>query len=851
MASIADVFLRTLLDTKELMVDAQKAGDQAGQTMGSRMSKGLAVGLRAGLGVVAGAAGLATKGLLELEQITADFTAETGATAEEAKRAGQAINEMAGRNIQPMREIGATLTKVHTDLGLTGEEAERTAEAFLRFGRATKQEASAAVLAFDDILDAWGLTAADAQGIMDKLVTSHQEYGGSIEGNQSALASMAPQLRALNLEVDDGIAILNLFAASGLDAAGVPRALNSAIQKLDGQPLEAFVAELAGIEDPTERAQRAIEVFGSRAGAQLANAIQPGVSSLEDFKITTEEATGSTERAADALDNTFGAKVQLAIKGFTSKLIELGGAFGPVVTGLASLASLGGALGLDKVFQKIGASAAVKGAASKAGAAVAITFRTAFAGAMALGAIVATALNAIPGSSLVKGAASKLGNFLGTSLGKVGAAAFAAFMIFEVVQTYNRIKAELDAQLAQISTDAQKQLTSATNDALAMQKAALEKGIADLNSVWDLGLFTGDARAKLQAELDATNAELERRASEMGPSFGEGLAQGAPDVGAGADAMLGGMVGPLLEAVGDAYQGGRDAVAAHAQALRGGWDSVQGAWDSLKDAMKDPMSKAKRIAELEGILSSKRLAKGLKSNDPLIRAESEALVIAIEDELALLKGIGEDKGQKGGKGVADGLRDKKGAVRDAAGDLNTAASNKLGALNLRDEGREAGGQFAAGLRSALNIVGGAAAALAAEVAKYLQFGSPTERGPFSEDGGPEGWGTIGAQDFAKGWDQDPSSTVSRLAERARAALAAPLGNAVLPNFALAGAAMGGAAGPLPPTAAGLVVNGGIHLHGVGSDVSPQRARDFGQQVLDEVASGFRQQTARLPKGPRA
>jgi phage-related minor tail protein len=81
---------------------------------------------------------------------------------------------MAGRNIQPLAEIGKTAAKVHTDLGLVGDEADRETEAFLRFARATKQDAAGAVVAFDDILDSWGLTAKDAQGIMDKLIVSHQ-----------------------------------------------------------------------------------------------------------------------------------------------------------------------------------------------------------------------------------------------------------------------------------------------------------------------------------------------------------------------------------------------------------------------------------------------------------------------------------------------------------------------------------------------------------------------------------------------------------------------------------------------------------------------------------------------------
>src|SRR3990172_5042424 len=192
MASIADVFFKALLDDKQLQIDAVKAGDKAGQTLGQRMSSGLKSGLRTVVfGALTGGLALATKGVMELENVTADFTAQTGLAGEEAKKAGQAINEMAGSNMQPMAEIGEALGVVHTDLGETGDAAEDTALSFLKFGRATKQGPAAAVRAFDDILDAWNLTADSSEEIMDKLVVSHQKYGGAIEGNQTAVAAPA------------------------------------------------------------------------------------------------------------------------------------------------------------------------------------------------------------------------------------------------------------------------------------------------------------------------------------------------------------------------------------------------------------------------------------------------------------------------------------------------------------------------------------------------------------------------------------------------------------------------------------------------------------------------------------
>lgn len=354
------------------------SGDATERTATERASRATAklgaitkAGMVALSGAVAGAMAVATRGAVQMEQAQADFQAETGASAEEAKRFGQAVNDMSARNVQSLEEIVAAGTKVRTDLGLTGDEADRTTQSFLAYARATRQDASGAVLAFDDILDAWNLTAGDAQGIMDQLVASHQRYGGSIEDNQAALASMAPALQAMNLSVDDGIGLLNLFAANGLDASVAQRALNTAITKLPkGESLKGFLERIGSIEDPTLRAREAVKVFGSQAGPRLANAIAPGKDALDDYVVMAEDVPGATEMARDAMDSTFGTRFQLLMNEATAAVRGLGMEFGPagaLITAVTSAAPLLSAP-LRKLFAATGADQAVRTAATVAGA---------------------------------------------------------------------------------------------------------------------------------------------------------------------------------------------------------------------------------------------------------------------------------------------------------------------------------------------------------------------------------------------------------------------------------------------------------------------------------------------------
>jgi hypothetical protein len=335
--NVGEIWSALRVDGSKAPADAAKAGQKAGESAGISMKKAM-VGVGA---AISGALSVALVGrFAALERAQAEFRRETGATAEEAERAGKAINDMAGRNLQPIEEIGRTLSKVTTDLGLTGDEAATTTEQFLKFARATGQDAATAVEDFDDILDAWGLTAEESAGIMDQLVASHQEYGGSVSENQQALGRLAPALKAMNLSIDDGVGLLNLFADSGIDAAAAQRGLNGAITKLPpGEDFIEFTERIASIADPTERARQAVQVMGSQMGVKLANALGPGRRGLDSYIIKAEEVPGATTAAADA-SLTMVDRIRLGFDNFLSDAVEALGPAGPLLTAVGSLGTL-------------------------------------------------------------------------------------------------------------------------------------------------------------------------------------------------------------------------------------------------------------------------------------------------------------------------------------------------------------------------------------------------------------------------------------------------------------------------------------------------------------------------------
>jgi hypothetical protein len=495
--NIADLFFMFRGTSDQLMLDAEKSGKAAGQkasaSFGASFKKAVGGAIGAGLGA---AFGIATAGALQLDAATRQLQADTGMTADEASRAQKALASMYRDNLQGFDEIGRAMAAVHNDLGLTGDEADRATRLFLRFATATGQNATEGVKAADDILDAWNLTAEDSERILDLLVASHQKYGGSIAENQKALSTLAPQLKALGVDIDGGIALLNLFEASGLDSSKAMFALNTAVKDLKpGESLDDLIARIAAIEDPTERAQAAIEVFGARGGVSLANALKPGMTGLADFAISGEDAAGAVNEAASAVESSFGNRFKLLLKNAGGALADFGTQFG----GILMVASAFG----PQLFTKM--AAGIGGAVGLLGPRFAKALAPVFDKGMTM------ALTTLATSQGIARAMDGLGTFMGSTLGKATMVAFAAVVLVQLTQEYLRIKAEIDRLSNEVGRSAANQIATGTIEELRVGRAAIQKGIEDLELQAVLfGWMTPAAaeQAKLKEHLKAYDAAI-------------------------------------------------------------------------------------------------------------------------------------------------------------------------------------------------------------------------------------------------------------------------------------------------------------------------------------------------------
>lgn len=703
--NIGDLFLQLLADgsklTKSVTDSAGKAGDAGAKTMNQRLSVGLKTGAVTAFGAAAaGAFTIATKGALELDNVQANFQAQTGVSAEAASHAADVINKAAGDNVLSLNEVSEAAIRVHNDLGLTGKAADEMTSAFARFARVTKQDAGEAVSKFDDILDNWGLTAADAQTIMDKLIVSHQKYGGAIGDNEVTLAKLAPAMKAANFQIDDGIALLGLFGAKGLDSERAAAAFSKALTKVKSPAeLKALIKDIQDTKDPFARATKAANLFGAKAGAQLANAL--GGANLDDYKVSVEEAAGATEKAAAAIDNSFSGKVQKAISQANAALRGFGKDLGPAVTAFAATASL-----LAPVFKALGANLGKQ-------------LGSGLVGSKAIATAIGTALDEAPGSGVVKGALAKLGAFMGTTLGKAigvgialgiadqagraGVGAATGFLSDQVTEAV----AKGDEQSLKNLKEAKQALEDRANSIIGLPfkivdiggvKAGWEKSISDL----DAGI----------AAIEAKNASGQPgSAAHLGTTISEGVIKtltdgikgGTPEVTDAVHGMTGAASRAMEGMQNNAKVAGTKVPEGFAAGVLARQGKVVDAFNELKNLMQNALGRQGRIARDIGMLTSKELQAGLHDRRGAVRAEAASVQGDIETELARLVLQGGRVGKKAMDELKKSLKSKNPDVRAAAQRVQQIVDTALqGTVKPAGQaGTAAGNAYARNLTSAV------------------------------------------------------------------------------------------------------------------------------------------------------
>lgn len=852
---VASLFVKLGLDATEF----QKGIDAAGKTtdgLGAKTKTLQGIGSTAfkGLGVAASAGfALATKGALEAQSAQGDFMAATGASRDEAKLFVSSMDGLAGSAGAvglSFESIASTGQMVEQQFGTTGQQTADLTENVLEFAKVTKQDATGAAADLEDTLSAYGMSADDAAGFMDKLVASNQKFGTDVGPEAlGVIRDLAPALTAAGGSADDAVGFLNAFETAGQDAGAAAKGLRTAVSNLKpGQSIDDLIAQVGAIEDPLQRAKKATELFGKGAGQKFAEVIQPGMTSLDDFKVSAEDASGAVHQGAEDMLTDADR-----IRGIFDKLgagaRELGQTFGPALMGISSLGSLAAPFaksGID-LIKKLGAAilpqatatgvatgaAMAEGEAEGAGGVNAIKSIGSRIAAMSVplaaeGTTVGTAIgSAMSGAALIAFAsvaaaplqtpvwiAKLTGTDYDSQMQGVGK--------FWADSTLTGVSDELKQGAGAAFTTAfnEAKASGASNDAAAQAGAAA--GAAFLSSASDeLRDHTADDLREGMAQsgvatIFANDQALTAAGIQLGDtvssSASDSLASGMADVVAtGSSAFEQHWHSDALPVF---TSSGPQAMRVLTQGLMQSLPDAHQVWKDYVSGVKNTLDPMKEMTWLEGKLSSEKLAKGLESKNPFVREKAQLTRDTLQGQLDDLHKLGYDDGTDLGKGVASGVDSQTDDVGSEASDYQ----DQVDKLPWHQWGVNVGTEYGQGVAAGINGVN--FTGKIDHLLDLLKGFSPPKKGPIRD-------AVLSAVHVGEAYGNllidGAVSSVARRVGEIRGALMPDLSAPALSSIghsALAGAG-----------AAGLTVNGGIHITVNGGATNDKTASAVEQAVM--------------------
>jgi TP901 family phage tail tape measure protein len=333
----AVILLRS--DGSSLTADLKKEKDKL-ETQLDNISSGLksmGTGLTASVTAPLLAMGAAAVAVgLKMDAALDSMRAKTGVTGAAFEMMADDFRNVLAQVPQSADTVGNALTLIYQRTGLTGQGLQDLSKTILDLSRITGTEVPANVNAATQAFNAWQISTDDQTKSLDFILKVSQKTGASVTDLLTSVTEAQPTFAALNMNFQQSVLLLGQMNKAGVDTEKAVAALRKAVATFAeaGLPAqETLQKTLQMIKDlgpGSDATALAIQVFGSKAGPQLAMALQQGRLSVEALMKSVSEspetiatATAATLSFADRL-GILKNKAELALEPLGAKLIDIG-----------------------------------------------------------------------------------------------------------------------------------------------------------------------------------------------------------------------------------------------------------------------------------------------------------------------------------------------------------------------------------------------------------------------------------------------------------------------------------------------------------------------------------------------
>lgn len=286
------------IDTAKKLQKIEEAGEKV-----SNVGKKMSIGVTAPI-VAAGAAGLAA--FSEVDEALDTIITKTGATGDVADSLSTSFENVGSNTHLELQTVGEAIGEVNTQFGFMDKKLEDSTNYILQFAEINGTDVSQSAIYARQAIEAYDLSYDDLNKVLDVTTKTSQNTGQAVDSLFDSAIKGAPQIKQLGLSFGEGVTLMGQFEQAGIDGNAALSSLSKATVTYakDGKSLSEGLGELQdkimNASSETDAINAAAEVFGTKGGPRMADAIRRGTLNLEDLAKIADESQGSVGETFEA-----------------------------------------------------------------------------------------------------------------------------------------------------------------------------------------------------------------------------------------------------------------------------------------------------------------------------------------------------------------------------------------------------------------------------------------------------------------------------------------------------------------------------------------------------------------------
>lgn len=322
-------------------------------TMGKSMTKGLTLPILAIGGVAVAAAMDVGKGMRIIQQ-------RTGETGKAAERLGTSFKTVLKGVPESAEQVAEAMSQLHIKTGLVGKPLENLTTQLLNLARITKSDVVETTTNAGKVFNNWAIATKDQGKALDYLYGVTTKTGIPINSLMGDLTKFGPQLRGVGFSFESSAALIGTFDKAGLQTSKVMMGLNAGLSKLakaGKDPAVEFpklITQIKNAGSASEATRLSVELFGTRGGPAMSDAIRSGKVNFEELIKTlkkTHPSINDTAKKTMTLGGMFAVlqhKVSVALQPLGKGIMDAIKSILPIFSKLATVVGW-----VASVFSKI------------------------------------------------------------------------------------------------------------------------------------------------------------------------------------------------------------------------------------------------------------------------------------------------------------------------------------------------------------------------------------------------------------------------------------------------------------------------------------------------------------------